>query len=100
MHSEPGGVDRNLDRMESFVREAAKKSADAILFPELSVSGYTLKDPEKIYDLARSQRVLEKIIRMAHDGKLNVMAGMVEIPQEGRPYITHVVAAPEGLLVS
>ena len=98
MHSEPGEVDKNLERMESFVHEASERSAGAVLFPELSVSGYTLKDPEKIYDLARSQRIVEKIVRMAHDARLIIMAGMVEILQEGRPYISHVVASPSGLL--
>ena len=98
MHSEPGEVDKNLERMESFAHEASERSAGAVLFPELSVSGYTLKEPEKIYDLARSRRILEKIVRMAHDARLIIMAGMVGILQEGRPYISHVVAGPNGLL--
>jgi predicted amidohydrolase len=98
MHSEPGEVDKNLERIESFVHEASGRSAGAVLFPELSISGYTLKDPEKIYDLARSQRIVEKIVRMAHDARLIIMAGMVEILQEGRPHISHVVARPDGLL--
>jgi predicted amidohydrolase len=98
MHSETGEVEKNLDRMESFVRGAAEKAAYAILFPELSISGYTLKEPEKSYDLARSGRILEKIVHMAHDAKLIIMAGMVDILQEGRPYIAQVVAGPGGLL--
>ncbi len=99
MHSEPGEIEKNLERMESFVREASEKTAHAILFPELSVSGYVLKNPEKIYDLSQSKRVVERIIRMAHDAKVMIMAGMVEILQKGRrPYITHVVAGPGGLL--
>jgi predicted amidohydrolase len=98
MHSEPGEVEKNLERMESFVHEASKRSAGAVLFPELSISGYTLKDPERIYDLDQSQRILERIARMAHDAKLVIMAGMVEILQEGRPHITHVVGGPDGLL--
>ena len=98
MHSEPGEVDNNLERMESFVHEAAERSAGVVLFPELSISGYTLKEPEKIYDQARSRRILEKIVLMAHDAKLIIMAGTVEILQEGRPHITHAVAGPNGLL--
>ena len=98
MHSEPGEVEKNLERMESFVGEASDKKAHAVLFPELSISGYVLKNPEKIYDLARSGRIVEKIVRMAHDANLIIMAGMVEILQQGRPYITQVVAGPGGLL--
>jgi len=98
MHSEPGEVEKNLGRMESFVHEASKRSAGAVLFPELSISGYTLKDPKRIYDLDQSRRILERIPRMAHDAKLVIMAGMVEILQEGLPHITHVVAGPDGPL--
>jgi N-carbamoylputrescine amidase len=98
MHSEPGEVEKNLERMESFVREASERSAGAVLFPELCISGYTLKEPEKLYDQARSRRILEKIVRMARDAKLIIMAGTVEILQEGRPHIGHVVAGPDGLL--
>jgi N-carbamoylputrescine amidase len=98
MHSEPGEVEKNLERMESFVREAAKGSAKVVLFPELSASGYTLKEPKKLYDREQSQKIREKIVCMAHDAKLIVMAGMVEVLQEGRPHITHVVAGPKGIL--
>jgi N-carbamoylputrescine amidase len=98
MHSEPGEVEKNLERLESFVHEASESSAGMVLFPELSISGYTLTEPEKIYDFSRSQRILEKIARMAHDAKLLIMAGMVEILQEGRPYISQIVAGPKGLL--
>jgi len=98
MHSEPGEVEKNLDRMESFVRDASDKEAHAVLFPELSISGYVLKNPEKIYDLSGSRSIVERVVRMAHDAKVLIMAGMVEILQEGRPYITQVVGGPRGLL--
>ena len=98
MHSEPAEVEKNLERMESFVREASDKKANVVLFPELSVSGYVLKNPEKICDLSGARRIVERIVRMAHDAKVMIMAGMVEILQEGRPYITHAVAGPDGLL--
>jgi N-carbamoylputrescine amidase len=97
MHSEPGEVEKNLDRMDSFVQEASGRSAHVVLFPELCISGYTLKEPEKIYDVAQSRRILEKIVRMAHKTKLIIMAGMVEILQDRPPYISHVVACPDGL---
>jgi predicted amidohydrolase len=98
MRSEPGEVEKNLEQIDSFVGEASKRSADVVLFPELSISGYTLKEPESIYDLARSRTILEKIVHMAQDAKLIVMAGMVEILQEGLPHITHAVAGPDGLM--
>lgn len=98
MHSEPGEIDKNLDRMKSFVRQASAKSADAVLFPELSVSGYTLNNPDKIYDLPQSEKIVEKVVRMAGDAEAILMAGMVEPLRGGKPYITQIVAGPGGLL--
>jgi len=98
MRSEPGEVDGNLERMESFVHKASKKSADAVLFPELSISGYTLREPERIYDPARSRQIQDRILRMARDAKLIILAGMVEILQESRPHVSHIAAGPDGFL--
>lgn len=98
MHSEPGEVEKNLDRMKSFVHQASVKSADAVLFPELSISGYTLKSPDKIYDLPQSEKIVENVVRMAKDARLILMAGMVEPLEGGKPYITQIVAGPGGLL--
>jgi len=98
IHSEPGEVEKNLDRMKSFVHQASEKSADVVLFPELSISGYTLTNPDKIYDLTQSEKIVEKVVRMAKDAKLILMAGMVEPLRRGKPYITQIIAGPEGLL--
>ena len=98
MHSEPGEVEKNLERMEFFVREASARSAGAVLFPELSISGYTLKNPENIYDFSQSQRIIETVVRIAKDAKLMILAGMVEIQRGAAPYITQVVAGPGALL--
>jgi N-carbamoylputrescine amidase len=98
MHSEPGEVEKNLDRMKSFVHEAKAKSAGAVLFPELSLSGYTLKNPDKICDPFQSEKIVEAVVRMAKDAKVILMAGMVEPLRGGKPYITQIVAGPGGLL--
>jgi predicted amidohydrolase len=39
-----GDVDRNLERHIYFVEKARKKKADLVVFPELSLTGYTLMD--------------------------------------------------------
>jgi N-carbamoylputrescine amidase len=98
MRSDPGEVDKNLDRMESFVREAASKSAHAVLFPELSISGYSLKQVRKLYDREQSRKIQDQIVRAAQGAKITVMAGMVEMLDVGPPYITHVIAGPKGLI--
>jgi len=98
MHSEPGEVDKNLDRMKSFVRKASKKSVGTVLFPELSISGYTLTNADKIHDLPQSEKIVEVVVSMAMDAGLILMAGMVEPLRGAKPYITQIVAGPGGLL--
>ena len=49
MHSVTGEIERNLERMQSFVSEASKAGADIVCFPELCVTGYVLKRPLDVY---------------------------------------------------
>jgi predicted amidohydrolase len=48
-----GDVPRNLEKMVSLAREAQKDRVDLLVFPELSLTGYTLKDlvPDCAIDL-------------------------------------------------
>ena len=39
-----GDVPRNLEKMIAFAREAEKDGVDLLVYPELSLTGYTLKD--------------------------------------------------------
>lgn len=39
-----GDVPRNLEKMIAFAREAEKDGVDLVVFPELALTGYTLKD--------------------------------------------------------
>jgi len=41
---EPGRVDANLETVELVVRQASGQGADIVVFPELSLSGYSLSD--------------------------------------------------------
>ncbi len=59
-----GDVDRNLERHYELVEKAIDKKQDVIVFPELSLTGYSLKDA--VYDVALS----------AQDAKLNQLKEM------------------------
>jgi N-carbamoylputrescine amidase len=98
MNSLPREIDRNLDRIESFVLEASEKEVDVICFPELSVTGYLLSDSLNVYPKSRVREIIERVSGMAEAKGLIIIAGMVEMADEGKPHISQIVAGPDGLL--
>jgi len=98
MNSLPGEININLKKIESFVNEACEKKVDIICFPELSITGYILKNPGNIYSASESKAIIKKIQAIARSKNLTILAGMIEISDRERPYITQIVAGPNGLL--
>jgi len=98
MHSEPGGIRENLDRTASFVSRASKAGADVVCFPELSLTGYTLHAPRKVYKDLGQDEVVESVLSMAREEKVLVIAGLVEDSLREKPHISQLVAGPRGLV--
>lgn len=98
MNSEAGEIERNLDRTEAFVSKASDLGVHLICFPELSITGYVLKDPARVYSDVSPDQILERVTEMAQEKGLIIVAGLLEMPQGGKPYVSQVVAGPEGLL--
>ncbi|NIR17991.1 MAG: hypothetical protein GWN86_30455, partial [Desulfobacterales bacterium] len=67
MNSQVGEIERNLDRTEAFVSRASDSGAHIICFPELSITGYVLKDPARVYSDALPGQILERIAGMARE---------------------------------
>ena len=98
MHSKPGGIHRNLDRMEAFAERAAQKGAEIVCFPELSVTGYVLENPDGHCPEGVFERAADRISRMAEAQGITVLAGIIETARPGKPYISQMVAGPEGFV--
>jgi len=98
MHCEAGEIEGNLERTETFVSKASDLGAHFICFPELSVTGYVLKDPTKVYRRLLPDQILERILGMAQKKGLTIIAGIIEVADGEKPYISQVVAGPDGLL--
>ncbi len=98
MNSTPGEIERNLAQVESFVSRAAAESVDIICFPELSVSGYVTEDPDRLYPASLFEEIVDRISDLAGATGLLILAGAIEIPPDGSPYIAQIVAGPQGLL--
>jgi len=90
----------NINKIVRHVKKAKKKDADIIVFPELSLTGYIVRD--LVYELAEpirgpSTRFLEEV---AKKEKIYIVFGMVERSEKAHAvlYNTAVLLGPEGFL--
>ena len=90
----------NLKKIENFVEKAKNQSADLIVFPELSLTGYVVRD--QIYELAEtipgpSTQVIEKI---AEKTQTYIVFGMPELSEKTQAtiYNTAVLVGPKGYI--
>ena len=98
MQSAVGKAAENLARMEEFTRQAAAKKVQILCFPELAVSGYTLKTQ----DLSKAETIpgssSDAVLEMARKNQVSILTGFIERDGTGRTYISHIAVSPEGLL--
>jgi predicted amidohydrolase len=98
MHAETGKIRENLERTSFYVSKASKSGAEIICFPELSLTGYTLLEPSRLWKELDEGVVVKRILRMARENNVIILAGMVETVPGVKPCISQIVAGPRGLL--
>jgi len=98
MHCVSGRIEKNLGRAEVFAREASERGADILCFPEFSLSGYVLEAPEKVFSQAVFDQATGAVIEIARRNNLIIAIGMIEACPGQKPFITQIIAGPEGLL--
>ncbi|HUU40753.1 MAG TPA: nitrilase-related carbon-nitrogen hydrolase [Desulfatiglandales bacterium] len=98
MQSEFGCIEKNIARMESFVKEGSARGVDMICFPELSVTGYTVKEDPQLYAEPVPGPVSDRIVRIAKEYRVLIMAGVIEKAERVKPYISQIVAGPDGII--
>lgn len=98
MQSDFGGIEKNIVRMESFSQEAAAEGVSMICFPELSVTGYTVRENPQLYAEPVPGPISDRIVKIARENKLLIMAGMLEKGSGDKPYISQIVAGPYGTI--
>ena len=95
-----GDKKENIKKMEEVTNKAKKQGADLIIFPELSLTGYVVRD--QIYELAEtipgpSVKAIEGIAR-----KVNayIIFGMPELSEKTKAtlYNAAVLVGPEGFI--
>ncbi|MCL2135212.1 MAG: carbon-nitrogen hydrolase family protein [Candidatus Bathyarchaeota archaeon] len=90
----------NLQKYEELTLKAKNQGADLIIFPEMSLTGYIIKD--QIYELAEYVPgvSVEKIEKIAKKTGVNIIFGLPEMSSNAKAtlYNTAVFVSPEGYM--
>jgi predicted amidohydrolase len=88
----------NLGKIEDFTIKAKEEDADIVIFPELSLTGYVLRD--QIYELAETipGPSTKKITTLAKETKTHIILGLPELSQKTKATLfnTAIFVDPEG----
>lgn len=96
MRSVLGETLDNLNRMKTWVAEAASEGADLVCFPELNLTGYSVREIIQSVAEPIPGPSSQAVVDMARESGMLILAGLVERDREGRIFASHVVAGPEG----
>ncbi len=90
----------NLQQYEGLTLKAKEQGADLIIFPEMSLTGYVVKD--QIYELAEPipGPSVEKVERLAKKTGMHIIFGMPEVSEKTKAtlYNSAVLVGPEGYI--
>ncbi|MCP4368908.1 MAG: nitrilase [Deltaproteobacteria bacterium] len=92
-----GKISQNLKAMASRVKEAKKKGAQIICFPEMNITGYSTR--KIIVDSAQfiPGSVVTELEELAEKENITILAGLAEKDERGRIFACHLVVKPQGL---
>ncbi len=83
-----GDLERNIEKHCNLIEEAITQKVDLIVFPELSLTGYSLKDATFDVALSKNDPKLEKIKKLS--AQISIMCGMVEMGERYEFYNTNL----------
>jgi predicted amidohydrolase len=100
MSSERENKKGNIRKIEKMVAKAKEQGANLVVFPELALTGYVIRD--QIYDLAEtipgpSTEIVESLARKTNT---HIIFGMPELSEKAKAtiYDTAVLVSPKGLV--
>jgi predicted amidohydrolase len=90
----------NMQKIEAFTLKAKEQAADLVIFPELSLTGYVVRD--QVYELAETipGPATKKIENIARKAGIHVIFGMPELSEKTKATIfnTAVFIGPKGFI--
>jgi len=96
-NSPVGKIRHNINALVKRVKEAKKKDATLICFPEMNITGYSTR--KKIVDSAQfvPGSVTGELAELAEKENIVILAGLAEKDKKGRIFAGHLVVTPQGL---
>ncbi|HKZ87547.1 MAG TPA: carbon-nitrogen hydrolase family protein [Candidatus Bathyarchaeia archaeon] len=98
--SKRGDKEGNLRKIEERAKKAKEQSADLVIFPELSLTGYVIRD--QIYELSETipGPSTQKIEEIAREEGIHIVFGMPELSEKTKATLfnTAVFVGPEGFI--
>ncbi|MGR5143011.1 nitrilase-related carbon-nitrogen hydrolase [Photobacterium sp. DNB23_23_1] len=91
-----GDVEANLEKHLSYIKQASEQGIEVLLFPELSLTGYSLREKTLDVAMGTDHRLLKKLGEAA--GDMVVSAGFIEEDQAGEFYNAQVMVKNGQLL--
>jgi predicted amidohydrolase len=94
-----GDKSANLERLESFAREAAASGARLVVFPECAVTGYCFESREEAWPLAEPVPgpAVERLGRLARALGVHLVFGLIERDGD-RLFNALALVGPEGFI--
>lgn len=90
----------NLQKIEKLTFKAKEQATDLIIFPELSLTGYVVRD--QIYELAETipGPTVEKVEALAKKTGMHIIFGMPELSEKTQATVFNaaVLVGPQGLI--
>lgn len=93
----PGFVTKNLADHVRWVREASVAGASLVLFPELSLSGYTTADFVQDIAMTLDDSPCQTLIQLAAECDLYIAFGL-PLRHRNQLYISHAIVGPRGIV--
>jgi N-carbamoylputrescine amidase len=81
--------------MSSWIEKARTNGADLICFPELNVTGYSTKPEMNVCAEPIPGPISERLLQMADENQIVILAGMAELDEKGRVFASHLVVTPQ-----
>ncbi len=94
IHAPFGKIHHNLVKMEEWVMQAKQENVGIICFPEMNVTGYSVKKDIHLYAQGVPGKVSDEVARMADRFDMVILFGMAVKDEAGRVYAGHLVASP------
>jgi N-carbamoylputrescine amidase len=98
MNSPVGRTRQNLDRTGQWVRAAKEEGAALVCFPEMNLTGYSVKPEIKDSAEPVPGPVTRVLLELAQREDIVILAGLAEKDKSEHIFASHLVAQPGGKL--